>query len=442
MSKKKQVFSKTSFVDYSEIPEEWHATALKEQVTLKNGSAFKAADWKTSGVPIIRIQNLKDRGAPFNYFQGDVESKVPVRDGDLLFSWSGSKGTSFGPHLWSGPLGVLNQHIFKVIFKPEATVKKDYLYYALKYLTALIEEKAYGLAALVHVRKSDLEATPIPLPPFPVQRAIAHVLRTVQQAKEATEKVIAATRQLKQSLMRHLFTYGPVPFYQADQVELKETEVGAFPGDWKFAKLEDIAKIVYGVQAAVAHLKDESIGIPIFTNVNISNEGAIDLTTLRYFDLPENKREKLLLRKGDILFNWRSGSLHHIGKSAIFELDGEYTFSSFILRFRVNESIKPTYLFHYLFWLKSQGYFARYRQQSSVNKVFNASAAAKLDVAIPPIEEQERICEVIAGIDRKIAGETTKQLALNTLFNTLLHHLMTSKVRVKDVVVPEIMEVV
>ena len=60
--------------------------------------------------------------------------------------------------------------------------------------------------------------------------------------------MIAACRQLKQSLMRHLFTYGPVPFDQADKVALKETELGPMPEEWKVVPLgEVISGTQYGL---------------------------------------------------------------------------------------------------------------------------------------------------------------------------------------------------
>jgi type I restriction enzyme S subunit len=120
-------------------------------------------------------------------------------------------------------------------------IDSEFLYYLCwtKYIFSAAKELVSGSTPSrqqVDVRSFLL--LPIPLPPLPEQRAIAHVLKTVQRAKQATEKVIAAAQQLKQSLMRHLFTYGPVPFHEADQVELQETEIGPVPEGWGLKRFE------------------------------------------------------------------------------------------------------------------------------------------------------------------------------------------------------------
>jgi type I restriction enzyme S subunit len=86
----------------------------------------------------------------------------------------------------------------------------------------------------------------INVPPLPEQRAIAHVLRTVQRAREATEKVIAAAKQLKRSLMVYLFTYGPVRNRVAASVELIQAEFGTIPSHWNVLRFEDTVDIVSG----------------------------------------------------------------------------------------------------------------------------------------------------------------------------------------------------
>ena len=83
-----------------------------------SGNGFRPSDWRSSGLPIIRIQNLNGSRS-FNYFAGQPKEKWIVNPGDLLFAWAGVKGVSFGPTIWSGPRGVLNQHIFRVVPKKD-----------------------------------------------------------------------------------------------------------------------------------------------------------------------------------------------------------------------------------------------------------------------------------------------------------------------------------
>ena len=136
-----------------------------------------------------------------------------------------------------------NQQINSII--PNQDVSPDFVYYALKHRSPELPSLA-GRAAVPIVNKSNFSRFTAAFPPLDEQRAIAHVLRTVQRAKEATEKVIAATRQLKASLMRHLFTYGPVPVEQAERVLLEETEIGSFPAHWSLVRFGDVVTTTSG----------------------------------------------------------------------------------------------------------------------------------------------------------------------------------------------------
>ena len=149
--------------DIGVIPEDWKVCPIGDVCNLINGRGFKPYEWQTTGLPIIRIQNLNG-SEEFNYFSGSYDKKLEVEPGQLLFAWSGSRGTSFGPHIWNGPLGLLNYHTWKVQIE-ESAITKEFLFHKLRQLTTYIEGSAHGASALVHVQKWQMEGFEVALPP-------------------------------------------------------------------------------------------------------------------------------------------------------------------------------------------------------------------------------------------------------------------------------------
>ncbi len=60
----------------------------------------------------------------------------------------------------------------------------------------------------------------------------------------------------------------------------------------------------------------------------------------------------------------------------------------------------------------------------------NKAMLLKIKIPFPPIEEQGKISDMFTGIEQEIVAETQRKSALEALFNSLLHHLITGKVRV------------
>ena len=161
-----------------DIPDSWEWVRVRNCTELFNGRAFKSSDWTVMGLPIVRIQNLNDEKAPFNYYDKSVEEDVHLYGGELLFAWSGTPGTSFGAHIWRNQEAVLNQHIFKLLFD-ETALFKPYYMYALNQRVGSLIKAAHGSAGLQHVTRGVFESTLIPLPPFAEQIRIVEKLNVL-----------------------------------------------------------------------------------------------------------------------------------------------------------------------------------------------------------------------------------------------------------------------
>lgn len=163
------------------LPKGWVHAKLGEVADYLNGRAFKPSEWKSEGLPIIRIQNLNDPSAAYNYSEQEHGERFSVRNGDLLFAWS----ASLGAYIWDGDDAWLNQHIFKV--EPKEQIDKLYLFHALTNVVDSLYAKAHG-SGMVHVTKKKFEETLIPLPPLAEQRRIVAQLDAVMQKLEASQE--------------------------------------------------------------------------------------------------------------------------------------------------------------------------------------------------------------------------------------------------------------
>lgn len=215
----------------SEVPAGWEKKSIGELCRLINGRAFKPREWSNKGLPIIRIQNLNDPAKPFNHFSGDLQAKHLVEDGDILLSWSGTPGTSFGCFQWSRGLAALNQHIFKVEVD-ESQCDPLYFMYAVNNALDDMIEQAHGGVGLRHITKKKLERIELPIAPLAEQRRlVAHIRSCLDRVEEIKRLRVEARREVDelfgsfayQKYAELLDRFDTVPLAEVTQIESGKT---------------------------------------------------------------------------------------------------------------------------------------------------------------------------------------------------------------------------
>ena len=150
---------------------------LGKMASFINGSAFKPEEWSSDGLPIVRIQNLRQYDSPYNYYDGDTTKKIVIDNGDMLVSWS----ATLGVFLWSKGKALLNQHIFKVSFD-KLDVNKDFFVYAVKLALDKMSEVAHG-STMRHVVKKDFNETIVANPSINDQESFALIAKQADKSK-------------------------------------------------------------------------------------------------------------------------------------------------------------------------------------------------------------------------------------------------------------------
>ncbi len=413
---------------FGPLPEDWEMISI--------GDIFQPSKTRVSDIrdnhdeiPVLSMTRTQGLILQTDKFEKRVARKDTrnykvVKQGQLVYGFPIDEGVI--AILYRYPIGAVSPAYH--VWQPAKEFDPTFIDYLLK-TNALINIYKMFSSNVVERRRNlaerDFVSIQIPLPPLPEQRAIAHVLNTVRRSIEVSERVIAAAQELKRAMMKHLFTYGPVPVERAGEVKLKETEVGEVPDEWDVIQIGDV------IDAAEYGINDRSdlLGeIPVLRMNNLM-AGQVDTSNLKYVTLTPKERDRYRLVKGDVLFN-RTNSLELVGKTAIFDMDGDFVFASYLVRVKTQRNrLLPTYLNFYLNWGATQerlrGMATRGVSQSNIS----AGKLRTFQIPLPNLHEQEEIARQLQTLDSKLQAEQQRKIALETLFQSLLHHLMTGKVR-------------
>ena len=326
------------------------------QCDLINGRAFKPQDWEGSdsgGLPIVRIQNLNTPDNRFNYYTGEVRDRFIINEGQLLFSWSGSRGTSFGAHIWNGGKAVLNQHIFKVGYD-KARATKLYLFHALNKAVAQVEENLHGGVGLVHITKGNLERVQIPLPPLEVQQEIVSEIGGYQ-------KVIDGARAVVDNYRPHI----------------------AVDPDWPIKELSEVAARITDGTHTTPNYTDSGVPFLRVTDITQSNASKKFISEEEHAGLIKRCQPQ----KGDVLYS-KNGT---IGVAKLIDWDWDFSiFVSLALIKPRPESIDSRYLECFL---NSDTAYAQAASRSKSGTVTNLHLVdiKTIQIPLPHLAKQQTI---------------------------------------------------
>jgi type I restriction enzyme S subunit len=330
----------------------------------------------------------------------------------------------------------LTSNFFRLL-RPKNTVDARFLTLQLVALnrSSAIWRYQQQTTGLINLKVADYLGHAVWTPALDTQRKIADLFDCIDTAIERTEALIAKHQRIKAGLMHDLFTRGLLPNgrLRAPRSEAQElyqrTALGWIPKDWSLHRCADLCtRICVGIVIQpTQYYVDE--GVPALRSANVREEG-IDPSNFVYISAYANRSlVKSQLKAGDIV-SVRTG---YPGTSAVVphELEGANCID--ILISTPGERVSSNFLCD---WINSSfGKEQVLRQQGGMaQQHFNVGEMRELLVALPSLDEQDRIREKLSSVTQTLVFERARAEKYRAQKLGLMQDLLTGRVSVKHLV--------
>ena len=258
-------------------------------------------------------------------------TKKNLRWGDIIIERSGG-----GPKQPVGRVAFFNLNDGKYCFSnftsrlrvvDESTVSPFYLFFYLLYFydSGQTRKLQHGTTGIRNLIFEDYKNSRISLPPLPEQRAIAHILQTIQEAKAARQRELALERERKAALMDYLFSHG------TKGEPRKQTEIGEIPESWGLVELNKVCSQIVDYPHSTPKFLES--GVLCARNFNIRSgiyvrDPASYISEAEYLE----RVKRLIPQEGDVLFSREAP----IGEACLIPPDARLSLGQRMMLFRVN----------------------------------------------------------------------------------------------------------
>ena len=389
-----------------ELPDSWEKANLGNALSYIGNGLTDKQNKVNDGYPVTRIETISDdciNADKVGYISTLPEDKIEkyrLCYGDMLVSHINSDpqlGRSViyegNPEFLLHGMNLLRMRANTKVLAP-FFLNLIFRFYRNRGVFIALASRAVGQSS---INQSRMKSLIIPLPPLPEQRAIAHVLQTIQEAKAARQRELALERERKAALMDYLFSYG------TKGEPRKQTEVGNIPESWEVVRLEDVCTFTTGKLNSEKAKADGQY--PFFT---CSQE------TFRIDSYSFDQAAILLAgnnARGIYSVKYYKGRFDAYQRT-------------YVITIKDTKRLSYQYFLYDLF-LKLE--LLRRQSIGATTKYLTAPIIKNLGLTLPSPSEQLMISSVLWSCDEKIAALEQEAERLDELFHAMLDELMTGK---------------